>query len=395
MYRNLRISVKNIHFRLEHVFEDGERISVGVIVRDAQFYTVDETGQEIINLNSDGPIHKRLIMRGVSVYLDSNPKTIDLNSFDKEMESSMNTQHKLMIRDFVIDVTLTQGQECENSLKVMLSELVIRLSRIQYQQLRKIDDERRRDMDESANPAELCDLGSQKPPFTRSSDFVIFFEVRRIRTVLWNEGTIATLILDSLVGSLAFKDGVKLEGSLKNISVLNACQDIVFGVHNQNEIDNCTELLFVHSNKDHEQNIRLSGKSFEMNCDLRLLRDLRLFCDIPVSINESVTDNPGLSVPLVKYDSTDAEIEDLIKQCVARSAKIHFDALKVTLPADTPIMLTTENLDIHSIDPNTERSLANQESWLERFTATNRSLRLRKYMSSVVLMNYVSNSIWN
>ena len=131
VFDNIRVSIKNIHCRLELKYKNGAYLPIGLIIPELSLFTVDENNEPLLNVvTKAAKIRKRLKLNNISVYFDTINSTkdidllkpIDIQNFENEMRIIMNLDyHQYLLNPFYMEIFLIHNRNVPNVLQNIAS----------------------------------------------------------------------------------------------------------------------------------------------------------------------------------------------------------------------------------------------------------------------------------
>lgn len=129
---NLKVSIKNIHIRME-LNNKGTLTAIGLVIKSIDLYSVDEKGEPKIYPAQSKIIRKKLVINGLGLYVDPNANYIDTNDIYESMASMY---HQFIIDPFSTETTvvLNKGANPDQRISVYLYSPTIKIvmNKLQY-----------------------------------------------------------------------------------------------------------------------------------------------------------------------------------------------------------------------------------------------------------------------
>ena len=143
---NARVSIQNIHIRLEIQHATGP-ISVGAIIPSLTLNTCDSNKVPLMHIvqRSATELHKLLMLSDFAVYLDTMDVFVDLNSgvFEQQMFDQIqpNYKHQFVLHPFTLECLLKHTRGNSSNFKNILSASTLKLTiALDYMQCRTLID---------------------------------------------------------------------------------------------------------------------------------------------------------------------------------------------------------------------------------------------------------------
>lgn len=139
VYKNARISIRNIHIRIE-IEREFTTMAFGLSIQSIDVKSVDKDRKEIHVDKDDVVIRKRVLITALLVYFDTISEPMDLINFDFKMEEEMrNPRHQFILEPTYIDGILIHSRLKQNPIRnqfdVVTGDFLLNLD---FQQAREI-----------------------------------------------------------------------------------------------------------------------------------------------------------------------------------------------------------------------------------------------------------------
>ena len=139
VYKNARISIKNIHVRIE-IEREFTTLAFGFSIQSIDVTSVDKDRKEVYVDKHDVVIRKRVLITALLVYFDTISEPMDLVNFDVMMEREMrNINHQFILEPTYIDGILIHSRLKQNPIRnqfdIVSGDLLFNLD---FQQAREI-----------------------------------------------------------------------------------------------------------------------------------------------------------------------------------------------------------------------------------------------------------------
>jgi hypothetical protein len=143
---NLKVQLTNLHIRIEQKIGD-RLIAIGVVLPRIRVYTIDDSGKEIFVSNSAPVVKKKLVIEGLSIYLDPRATPIDENAFQQQMLAGMQDEHDYILRGFALEAIWehpkTETATFANRISVTLNAINLAFNACQSRSLQEMQQQKR------------------------------------------------------------------------------------------------------------------------------------------------------------------------------------------------------------------------------------------------------------
>lgn len=128
---NARLSIKNVHIRLEYVLSGKKFVAAGFVVPRIEFFTVDRDNEIITTVQKFPVLRKRLEMEDLAMYFDTTAEEVNLANFEGTMQMLMSKRyirdHQLIMEPLSIECILVHTRNnpeaIKNQLRVTTKEI--------------------------------------------------------------------------------------------------------------------------------------------------------------------------------------------------------------------------------------------------------------------------------
>jgi hypothetical protein len=167
---NLKFSIANVHIRIEHT-NGGKVVAGGLIIPEISCFTVGPDLAPVFVSTTPDMLLKKLIVSGLSVYMDTNVAHVPRQNFVEAMTDIAQGTHEFILRDFTVTGVLRHPKEgaakYSNRLDIVSPFLNLSLSRDQYVAYQLIQQEQMRF--NLRRRFAVCGPPNRKPASERSS----------------------------------------------------------------------------------------------------------------------------------------------------------------------------------------------------------------------------------
>lgn len=107
---NIRISIENIHIRVE-IKRDQHPIAIGLVIPELRIITVDEDNQPVLEITHPKFVRKQCLLSDLSIYFDTDNKQYDLRDFENVMRDGMDDEHQYLLEPVTVDSLLIHTRD--------------------------------------------------------------------------------------------------------------------------------------------------------------------------------------------------------------------------------------------------------------------------------------------